>query len=574
MGMNTDAVQRLYVAYFNRPADPVSMSVYESLLPTDRVATQAELQALAETYFSPSTEYQSMYAGKSNTQIVDQLYQNIFGRAAEVDGLVYWAAELTAGRQTVASIALQLSYSAQGTDAAVVANRIEAANSFTTSLDTAAEITGYSGDAAAASARTWLQTVGSDDASKDAAIAGVDTAISDAVDAGTPKPPSQTFTLTTGRDDFAGGDGADTFDATATTFTAGDELDGGAGSDTLTIDDNVGGLNIAVPSVTVKNIENLAITTTRSFGVTAVAGTTAVAQVNTYQFGTAPGGATNTIVVNVGSATSTMTTGATKITAAAALATAINNAYGAVIAVSDGVDSVTVTAPTAGTPLPTITFGAASLAADVPTTAFTTANVVGVDAIAAAAYDVSGFTGLLDTNVSAGGAVNVKTATTSNLTAKTTAGTVTAVGGVDQTVTAVGGYAVSGGTGAVVVTDTAQGAVASTVDGGTTVNITSTSKNAGGTTGTITVGGTKASSGNVTVKSTISEAKGTTNTAGGAITVTAGGDVDITQAAVKAVQTTAAVNGTITNAAVAVTGVLRLLRLPLLPRPRLLPSIL
>ena len=97
MGMNTDAVQRLYVAYFNRPADPVSMSVYESLLPTDRAATQAELQALAEQYFSPSAEYTSLYAGMSNTQIVNQLYQNIFGRAAEVDGLVYWAAELTAG---------------------------------------------------------------------------------------------------------------------------------------------------------------------------------------------------------------------------------------------------------------------------------------------------------------------------------------------------------------------------------------------------------------------------------------------------------------------------------------------
>lgn len=188
MGMNTDAVQRLYVAYFNRPADPVSLSVYESLLPTDRAATQAELQALAEQYFSPSAEYTSMYAGMSNTQIVDQLYQNIFGRSAEVEGLVYWAAELTAGRQTVASIALQLSYSAQGTDADVVANRIEAANSFTTSLDTSEEITGYSGDAAAASARSWLATVGSDTASKDAAIAGVDTAVSDAIAAGTPAP--------------------------------------------------------------------------------------------------------------------------------------------------------------------------------------------------------------------------------------------------------------------------------------------------------------------------------------------------------------------------------------------------
>ena len=39
MGMNTDAVQRLYVAYFNRPADPASLAVYEAMLPSDRAAT-------------------------------------------------------------------------------------------------------------------------------------------------------------------------------------------------------------------------------------------------------------------------------------------------------------------------------------------------------------------------------------------------------------------------------------------------------------------------------------------------------------------------------------------------------
>jgi hypothetical protein len=257
MGMNTDAVQRLYVAYFNRPADPVSMSVYESLLPTDRAATQAELQALAEQYFSPSAEYTSLYAGMSNTQIVNQLYQNIFGREAEVDGLVYWAAELTAGRQTVASIALQLSYSAQGTDADVVSNRIEAANSFTTGLNTSSEITGYSGDAAAASARAWLATVGSDDASKDAAIAGVDTAISDAVSAGT-TDADVTFTLTTGIDDFTGGSGADTFNAdntgTDVTSTA-DQLDGGAGTDTINLfSDGAAG---ALPTMTAIEVMNV-----------------------------------------------------------------------------------------------------------------------------------------------------------------------------------------------------------------------------------------------------------------------------------------------------------------------------
>jgi hypothetical protein len=256
MGMNTDAVQRLYVAYFNRPADPVSMSVYESLLPTDRAATQAELQELADQYFSPSAEYTSLYASMSNTQIVNQLYQNIFGREAEVAGLVYWAAELTAGRQTVAEIALQLSYSAQGTDADVVTNRIAAANSFTTGLDTASEISGYSGDAAAASARVWLATVGSDTASKDTAITGVDTAVTDAVSAGTAVAGSS-YTLTTAVDTFVGTAGNDTFngDDTGTdTVSTADSIDGSTGdNDVFNIfSDGTAG---AIPTMT--NIETV-----------------------------------------------------------------------------------------------------------------------------------------------------------------------------------------------------------------------------------------------------------------------------------------------------------------------------
>jgi len=259
MGMNTDAVQRLYVAYFNRPADPVSLTVYESLLPADRVATQAELQALAEQYFSPSAEYQSFFAGMSNSQIVDQLYQNIFGRPAEYDGLVFWAAELTAGRQTVASLALQLSYSAQGTDADVVANRIEAANAFTTGLDTTEEVNGFAGDAAAASARTWLATVGSDEASKDAAISGADAAIVGAVDAGS-SVSSQAFILTSGADSFVGGAGDDTFDASLNsngnqTLNSLDSVDAGAGTDTLSVQLAGSASPVSLAGVEVVNLE-------------------------------------------------------------------------------------------------------------------------------------------------------------------------------------------------------------------------------------------------------------------------------------------------------------------------------
>jgi Ca2+-binding RTX toxin-like protein len=207
-----------------------------------------------------------MYAGKSNAQIVDQLYQNIFGRPAEVDGLVHWAAKLTSGEETVASLALQLSYSAQGTDALVVANRIEAATAFTEALDTTDEITGFSGNAAAASARDWLATVGSDDASKDAAIAGVDTAVSGAVAAASPAAAGEQKNLGTGLDDVTMGAGDDQIFATdsttaaSDTFNVSDSVDGGDGDDTfyLTVD-SIAGATTYTPS-RLTNIETLSVT--------------------------------------------------------------------------------------------------------------------------------------------------------------------------------------------------------------------------------------------------------------------------------------------------------------------------
>ena len=172
MGMNTDAVQRLYVAYFNRPADPASLAVFEGLLPTDGAATQAELQAIAEQYFSPSAEYADRYSSKSNAEIINTLYQNLFGRDAEPAGLLSWTGKLDSGAETVASIALQLSFSAQGTDADAIAAKITAAKAFTDEVaSSSANIIGFSGNAAAASARTWLADV-TDDASATTAVAG------------------------------------------------------------------------------------------------------------------------------------------------------------------------------------------------------------------------------------------------------------------------------------------------------------------------------------------------------------------------------------------------------------------
>jgi S-layer protein len=156
-----------------------------------------------------------------------------------------------------------------------MANKIEAAASFTTGLETTSKIVGYSGTDAAASAATWLATVGSTEESKDTAVAGVDTAIDAAVAAGgdSSAVASQSFTLTTAVNsgaDFTGGAGDDTFNATAataatTTLTAGDSLTGAGGEDTLSITaSTVGGntLGAGVATATIEKVSVNAVTAT------------------------------------------------------------------------------------------------------------------------------------------------------------------------------------------------------------------------------------------------------------------------------------------------------------------------
>lgn len=192
MGINTDAVQRLYVAYFNRPADPAGLVYWEGGLPGTTVATQAELTAIARG-FSGSIEYAALYSGQTNAQVVNSLYVNLFGRPAEAAGLAHWSARIADGSDTFASIALQLTYSAQGSDATAIANKLTAATAFTNALDTTTEIASYFGLAAAAVARTWLATAtvnGTTNtptqvaAALDAALATLNTAVSDMIPVG------------------------------------------------------------------------------------------------------------------------------------------------------------------------------------------------------------------------------------------------------------------------------------------------------------------------------------------------------------------------------------------------------
>lgn len=151
-------LQKLYVAYFNRPADTKGLAYYEGVLE----ATKGDAKALATTMaaisadFSTSAEYKAAYANMSNADIVNAIYQNIFGRPAEDAGKKYWADLLDSKTITIDNVVTQVAAGAQGSDLTAFTNKVNASLAFTTALG---ETNSYSGAKANAEAKTFLSGV-------------------------------------------------------------------------------------------------------------------------------------------------------------------------------------------------------------------------------------------------------------------------------------------------------------------------------------------------------------------------------------------------------------------------------
>jgi hypothetical protein len=201
----------------------------------------------------------------------------------------------------------------------------------------------------------------------------------------------------------------------------------------------------------------------------------------------------------------------TNATAAAAIATLINSAAGSTIASASG-PVVTVTAPTAGTPLPLIhaVAGGASTQAAVSQPTLVAANMTTV-AAAVDAATVTAPSGTTSYTVSAVGDANIAGVTTSAI--DVTGVNVKASGGNGTKVTASGSVYVSGSTGEVAITETAVNPtggfyVATSATTGLNGAWGSTSANK---TGTLVTGGTAV---------TVTGKAGTANTTGTAVSTT------------------------------------------------------
>ncbi|MFG6176674.1 DUF4214 domain-containing protein [Halomonas sp. THAF12] len=159
-----DLVQKLYVAYYGRPADAAGQTYWAEQI--DSKGADAVIND-----FGNSAEYEARFGDLSNEELVNNLYQQLFGRDAEQAGLDYYVGELEAGDTTLAAIALEVLNGAQNEDADAVNNKVEAAQAFTDAAGS-----DYAGDDAADYAADFLSDV---DADTDVSSLDIDGAVAD-----------------------------------------------------------------------------------------------------------------------------------------------------------------------------------------------------------------------------------------------------------------------------------------------------------------------------------------------------------------------------------------------------------
>lgn len=115
---NAGSVYMLYKAAFNRPSDAGGMGYWIAQKDSGKNIVTDIAQG-----FVNSAEFIAKYgANPSNSSYVNNLYQNVLGRAGEAGGVTYWIGEMDAGRVSKASALVAFATLPEG--ASLVANLI------------------------------------------------------------------------------------------------------------------------------------------------------------------------------------------------------------------------------------------------------------------------------------------------------------------------------------------------------------------------------------------------------------------------------------------------------------------
>lgn len=127
-----DTIQRLYIAYYQRPADPGGLRHWAEKLEK----AEGDVYKIVD-YFVNSPESQALYSGLSLEEKINAIYKSAFNRDAEPEGLSFWVNFVKSGYSTIDRIVWDIVRpgSPQGDDAGILNNKIISANNFTEAID-------------------------------------------------------------------------------------------------------------------------------------------------------------------------------------------------------------------------------------------------------------------------------------------------------------------------------------------------------------------------------------------------------------------------------------------------------
>lgn len=226
----------LYVIYFGRATS--SSDLNNAVAAGQAGVTNVDLAIQFGSSQEAKTKYpflQSPLLGNVD-EFINQIYQNMFARDADADGLAFWRTQLLAAQGSPQAVALFILDVAQGAkpdsdDFKALQNKADVALDF--SKQALNKGVNFDSTLAQSSALN-IATVTSDPATKDAAIAQNTVII-----AGSGGGGGQTFVFTTALDNLAGTPGNDTFNGDNSgglaqqTVQLGDVANGGEGTDTF-----------------------------------------------------------------------------------------------------------------------------------------------------------------------------------------------------------------------------------------------------------------------------------------------------------------------------------------------------
>ena len=111
---------KVYVAYFNRAADAEGLYFW-----ADKLAEGMDMKTIA-SYFSQSAEAKALYPDTADTSaFVIAVYSNVLGRTPDLAGFDFWTTVLNNGTMQPATFVLSIIGGAQGADITYLSNKAD-----------------------------------------------------------------------------------------------------------------------------------------------------------------------------------------------------------------------------------------------------------------------------------------------------------------------------------------------------------------------------------------------------------------------------------------------------------------